>query len=281
MAMTALNGVRLAYEMSGTGEVPLVMVHGDMESRRTWDGVVPHLADSFRVLTYDRRGYGESEPPRRQSSIREDVADLAALIEHLGLAPTWVTGQSGGAVIVLRLAGERPDLLRGIAAHEPGLFGLIADDPVVGPMLESFAPLVAAVTERIASGDHAGGAKRFVEEGLGEGLWNKFPPEFRQDVIDNAPNALDDLNDPEGFAFDLEWIRGFPHPVLLTQGDQTAPVFPPVITELANALPSAEVREFTGAGHPIQGEQPEEYARAVESFILENDRQWAGRSVSG
>ena len=101
--------------------MPLVLVHGSWDSHHDWDLVVPRLADSFRVLTYDRRGHSESERPTGQESVREDVADLAALIEHLGLAPAWVVGNSFGASIILRLAGERPELFRGLIGHEPPL----------------------------------------------------------------------------------------------------------------------------------------------------------------
>jgi pimeloyl-ACP methyl ester carboxylesterase len=267
MTTAVVNGVRLAYEISGTGEIPLVMVHGGFESHRTWDRVVPHLADSFRVLTYDRRGYGASEGPSGQGGVRANVTDLAALIEHLDLAPAWVAGQSAGGDIALWSAAERPELLRGIIAHEPGVPSLLADDPATAPMLEGLTQLVAAVTERIESGDPAGAAEQFVEEALGEGTWARFPPWFRQDVIDNAPNARDELNDPDLLAFDLKWIRGFTRPALLTLGDQTAPVNPPIINKLADALPAAEVREFTGAGHAIQAEQPEDFAEAINAFV--------------
>ncbi len=265
--MVIVNGVRLAYEIHGTGEIPLVLVHGGFESRRAWDLVVPHLADSFRVLTYDQRGYGESERPSGQTGIRENVGDLAALIEHLGLGPAWVVGQSSGGNIVLRSAAKRPDLLRGIIAHEPAFPSLLADDPATTPLIEGFTQLLAEVTERLASGDRAGAAEQFVEEGLGEGLWKKFPPWFKQMVIENTPASLDEGNDPEDFAFDPEWIRGFTRPVLLTLGDQTAPIFPPVITKLAEAMPSAEVQELTGAGHPIMVEQPEDFAEAINDFV--------------
>ena len=265
--VATVNGVRLACEIHGTGDNPLVMVHGSWLSRRTWDPMIPQLAESFRVVTYDRRGHGESEQPGGQGSIREDVADLAALIEHLGLASAWVAGQSFGGSITLRLAGERPDLLRGITAHEPPLFALVSDDPAVAPMLEGFAQLIAAVKERIASGDHAGAAEQFIEEGLGEGLWAKFPPWFRQILIENAPTYLDEANDPDQLAFNLEWISGFTRPALLTNGDQSPPVFPPVITKLVDAMPSAEVQEFSGAGHPIMVEQPDHYAEAITAFI--------------
>src|SRR6266567_33271 len=115
---------------------------GSWASHNIWDFVAPRLAESFRVLTYDRRGHSESQRPSGQGSVREDVADLAALIEHLELAPAWVAGNSFGASITLRLAGERPDLLRGRIGHEPPLFSLLAADPAV-------APLLAEVGQRI------------------------------------------------------------------------------------------------------------------------------------
>jgi pimeloyl-ACP methyl ester carboxylesterase len=266
-ATAVINDVRLAYEISGTEEIPLVMVHGGLLSRRNWDWVVPYLAESFRILTYDRRGYGESERPSGQGSAHRHVADLAALIEHLGLGPVWAAGQSFGGNIVVRLAAERPDLLQGITAHEPDLFSLVADDPAVAPMLEDLKTLNTAVTERITSGDHAGAAKQFVEEGLGEGLWSQLPPEFRQIVTNETPNVLEELNDPDGIVFDLESIRGFTRPALLTFGDQTAPVFPPVITRLAETMSSAEISTFTGAGHIPQVEQPKNYAETITAFV--------------
>lgn len=134
-------------------------------------------------------------------------------------------------------------------------------------MIEDFPQLLATVSERLASGDHAGAAEQFVEEGLGEGLWTKFPPKFRQDVIENTAPSLEEANDPEDDFIDLEWVRGFTRPALLTLGDQTAPIFPPVITKLAEAMPSAEVQKIEGAGHPIQAEQPEDFAVAINDFV--------------
>ena len=84
----------------------------------------PHRATfgcGVRVLTYDRRGHSQSERPTGQGSVREDVADLAALLEHVELAPAWVLANSFGASISLRLASEHPGLFRGLIAHEPPL----------------------------------------------------------------------------------------------------------------------------------------------------------------
>src|SRR5262245_7577527 len=264
MATARVNGVRLFYELSGTGGTPLVLVHGSWDSHHDWDLVVPRLADSFRVLTYDRRGHSQSERLAGQGSVREDVADLAALIEHLGLAPAWVVGNSFGASIALRLAGERPDLFRGVIGHEPPLFSLLGGDPALAPLLEEVGQRIGAVVERIAGGDPAGAAEQFVETvALGPGTWARLPPELKQTLIENAPTFLDEARDPEQLAFDLEWMRGFPRPALLTRGDQSPPTFGPVVAKLAEAIPRAEVFTFLGAGHVPHATHPDAYVEAT------------------
>jgi pimeloyl-ACP methyl ester carboxylesterase len=50
MASVKVNGVRLFYELTGTG-IPLILVHGSWVSHSSWDAVVPALSSSFRVLT--------------------------------------------------------------------------------------------------------------------------------------------------------------------------------------------------------------------------------------
>lgn len=266
MATATVNGVRIFYELNGTGDA-LVLVHGSWTSHHGWDPVVPRLSESFRVLTYDRRGHSNSERPAGQGSIHEDVADLAALIEHLRLGPAWVTGNSFGASITLRLASERPDLFRGLLCHEPPLFSLLARDPSVNQLLAEVGQRIAGVVGRIAAGDHAGAAEQFVETvALGPGTWAHLPAPFKQTFIENAPTFLDEANDPEQLAFDLDWLRGFSQPALLTLGDQSPPIFAPVVTKLVEALPRVEVGTFPGAGHIPHATHPDAYVEAILAF---------------
>lgn len=117
-----------------------------------------------------------SGQPRKAAFAREDVADLAALIEHLELGPLWVAGNSLDASITFRLAGERPDLVRGVIAREPPLFSLLADDPVMAPTLGDADNRISAVVERIAADDHAGAAEQFAETvSLDPGTWAQLP----------------------------------------------------------------------------------------------------------
>lgn len=268
MATAYVNGVRLFYQLSGTGEVPVVLVHGSWDCHQDWDLLVPLLADSFRVLTYDRRGHSASERPPGQGNVREDVADLAELMEHLGLAPAWVVGNSFGASIALRLAGEHPNLLRGIIGHEPPLLSLLAGDPTVASMLVEVEQRINAVVERIAAGDDAGAAEQFVENvALGPGMWAQLPDESRQTLIENAPTFLDESRDPGALSFDLESVRGFAKPTLLTRGGKSPPMFRPVVAKLVETLPRAEVITFPDAGHIPHVTHPDAYAEAVVNFI--------------
>src|SRR5438093_11906065 len=105
MPIENINGVSIFLQEFGSGS-PLVLVHGSWVDRMEWPFVVPLLAPRFRVTVYDRRGHSQSERLPTQGSIREDAADLAALIERAG-APGHVLGIARVASIWVRLAAER------------------------------------------------------------------------------------------------------------------------------------------------------------------------------
>jgi pimeloyl-ACP methyl ester carboxylesterase len=268
MATARVNGVRLFYEVSGDGDPPLVLVHGSWVSHDHWALAAPLLARSFRVVTYDRRGHSRSERPPGRGSVHQDAADLAGLIEHLELGPAWVAGNSFGGTIALRLATERPDLARGVLAHEPPLFALLAGDPDLAPILEEVATRVAAVVERLHTGDHAGAAEQFVETvALGPGTWAQLPDQDQQTMIANAPTFLDETGDPDQLTLDLDRLASFPGPALLTVGDHSPPAFAPVVAKLAQALPHARVVPLAGAGHIPHVSHPDPYTETISAFI--------------
>jgi pimeloyl-ACP methyl ester carboxylesterase len=267
MAIANINGVGLYYEINGTNGSPLVFVHGSWDSHAVWNHVVPRLAESFRVLTYDRRGHSNSERVPGAGRVQEDVSDLAALMENFGLVPAWVAGNSFGASIALRLAGQRPELFCGLKAHEPPLFSLLADDPACAPLLREVKRRFDAVVERIAAGDHAGAAQQFVDSlAIGPGTWAQLPAAVQQMLIENAPTFLDEARDPEQLAFDFEGVRHFSRPTLLTFGAQSQATFRPVVAKLVDALPCAEIQMFQGAGHIPHATHPAAYVESILAF---------------
>ncbi len=271
MAIDNFNGVRLRYELTATGEIPLVLVHGGWGCHHQWDLVVPGLAESFRVLTYDRRGHSESEHPPGQARVRDNVGDLAALIERLGLAPVYVAGNSLGALIALLLAGERPDLLRGVIVHEPALFSLLANDPAVAPILDEVGEQLGSVAERIASGDHVGAAEEFTDAFFAPGEWARLGREYQQTAIENAPTVRKEIQDLEALQIDAGSIEAVSRPVLLTTGEKSPPMFAPVIEKLAEALPRVENLTFPDAGHIPHLTHPAAYVEATTAFIRKHE----------
>lgn len=274
MAFESVNGVRLRYELTATGGHPIVLVHGSWGSHQQWSSVVPGLAESCRVLSYDRRGHSESERerPGGQGSVLEDVADLGALIESLGLAPAYVAGNSFGSAIALRLAVERPELVRGILLHEPPLFSLLAGDPEAAPVLAEVGRAMRVVIEKLASGEVSAAVEEFMQMALAPGEWARLPEELHRIVIENAPTFLDETRDPEALRFDLEWARGFASPTLLTVGEQSPSHYGLVLAKLAEALPHAERLTFPAAGHLPHVTHPAAYVEATTAFMRDHEK---------
>jgi len=234
--------------------------------------VVPALAQRFRVLAYDRRGHGQSERPPGQGSAEEDAADLAALIEGVGLAPAHVAGVSFGGSIALQLAARRPELLRSVAAQEPPLFALLAADPAHGPVMREVLARIGAVVGRLAAGDAEGGTRQFMYTvAFGPGTWEQIPPADRQYLVGNAPTFLDEARDPEAYTLDLAALVACRCPALLTEGAQSPVCFPPVVAMLAAVLPRAQTRVFAGAGHVPIDSHPAEYAAVLAAFTAAVD----------
>jgi pimeloyl-ACP methyl ester carboxylesterase len=267
MPSAAINGVDLYWELTGKAGAPLVLVHGSWGDHHGWDRVLPALSRSFRVLTYDRRGHSRSARPPEQGSVREDVRDLGTLIEHLGLGPAHILGNSFGAAIVLRLAAERPDLFRTLLVHEPPLFGLL-DDAAGRALLRSGDERIRAVVGLLEAGHTEAGARQFMETiAFGPGAWAQFPDELRQTFVFNAATFLDEERDPASRTIDLRTLAQFSRPVLLTQGKVSEPFFPAIVDQLARAFPKAQRRILTGAGHVPHVSHPEDYIEAITSFI--------------
>ena len=266
MPIETINGVGIFIEEYGHGD-PLVLVHGSLVDHMEWPFIVPGLASRFRIVVYDRRGHSQSERLPTQGSIREDVADLAAIIERAG-APAHVLGSSMGASISLRLAAERPDLFRTVNVHEPPLFDLLLDDPKTKPLAVVTEASFLAVADEIAAGNIEAAARRFVEMALGPGAWDSMlPDEAKRMLINNAPTFLDETRDPEVLSIDTEALSRFQGPVLLSGGSESPPFFAPVLHKLAAVLPNATRKTFEGDGHIPHFTHPQEYVEAITAFI--------------
>jgi pimeloyl-ACP methyl ester carboxylesterase len=265
-----VNGVRLYHELHGSGD-PLALVHGSWGDATGWAFVLPHLAESFRVLVYDRRGHSRSERPDTPGNLDEDGDDLAALLEALEMAPAHVVTNSLGGIVSLRLAARRPELFRSLYCHEPPLWGLLEDDPESQDLLRDGTRSVGELAGKIAAGDHEGAARQFAEEvAFGPGAWeNELPPEVRAIMIQNAPTFLDELQDLNLLTIQDDVLARIEVPVHLSDGTDSPPTFGRVVDRLVERIPGATRETIEGTGHVPHMTHPERYVDLVRRAVLE------------
>ncbi len=102
-----VNGTKLYYEITGTGE-PLVLIHGWSFDSRCWDFQFDAFAEKYRVLRYDLRGFGRSALPEAGKEYSH-TADLVALLDHLNIEKAHILGHSYGGRIAFDFVFNFPE----------------------------------------------------------------------------------------------------------------------------------------------------------------------------
>src|SRR5438876_1008597 len=122
----SVNGLDLHYlDWGNVGAPPVVCVHGYTSSAEAFNALARQFHDRFHIVAPDVRGHGESVwSPDSAYQYRDQVADLAGLVDQLGLARFTLIGTSMGGIIAMTFA----------AAHAARLVGLVIND--IGPAVE-------------------------------------------------------------------------------------------------------------------------------------------------
>ena len=107
------NGIELFYEESGAGE-PLLLIAGFACDHTNWRKLVPLLASSYRLITFDNRGVGQSSSPTTPYTIGQMAEDTIGFLDAIGLDSVHVAGHSMGGQIALELALSSPTRVKSL-----------------------------------------------------------------------------------------------------------------------------------------------------------------------
>jgi 3-oxoadipate enol-lactonase len=254
------NGVVLRYELSGTGHMPLLLIHELGGSLEFWDPVLPAFQQNFQVLRYDLRGFGMSE---KVKTLRLDdlLGDIVGLLDTVAITdPCHVVGPALGAGIALAFAAKYPGRVR----------RLVVSSPATG-----VPPERRAQSLQRADAVERGGMRTSVEQSLER----SYPERFRgnrQRFEQYRQRWL--TNDPEGFAainrmlteMDLTQQYGRIACPTLVIGCTYDTIRPPQGVEaIAGQIPNARYVEIA-SGHFMPHQTPELFIKTVLPFLQES-----------
>lgn len=256
-----LGGHPTALRHWGQGGRQVLALHCSLAHSGAWSGLAAGLA-GVRFTAPDLPGHGRSADWPGARDLHETATAMAvALADRIG-GPLDLIGHSFGATVALRLALERPDLLRSLVLVEPVLFSAVRR--AGGAEYAAFASGYAGVNALIGS-DPAQAAALF-HATWGQGSFADLPARQRDYMIRRMPLVAGQnpvlLDDLPGLTAPGR-LEALARPVLLLEGAQSPPVIAAIQQVLAARLPQAWRVVVPGAAHML----PISHAAAVAGHI--------------
>ncbi len=241
-----INNCNLYLETHGPADgQPLIFLHHGLGSTRAWRRQIPDFtAAGYRVLVYDRRGYGQSAQRNglEVPGFETDLADLGALISAFEIEAPMLVGHSDGGTIALYYAAQNPGRVAAlvtIAAH-------IYIEPKMIPAV--------LVLQNTFEGD-----ARF-QAGL-----RRIHGEKVQAVFYNWFNAWKKVN-PAGWDMRPQ-LAQIDCPTLVIQGEADEHATPQHAVDIAASIPQAELWLAPAGRHMLPQEMPGEFNQKVLAFL--------------
>jgi pimeloyl-ACP methyl ester carboxylesterase len=247
------DGHQIWFEVTGDlagGALPLLLSHGFSASAAMWQPNLPVLAADRAVITWDMRGHGRSGSPADPAQYSEaaTVADMAAVLDHLGVGRAVIGGLSLGGYMSLAFYRAHPERVRALLIIDTGP-GFKKDDA-----RESWNK----------SAHHTG--DRFEREGLA--VLKSASPERatvgHRDASGLARAARGMLTQRDARVIEL--LPNIKVPSLVVVGADDAP-FLAASDYMAAKIPGAQKKVIAAAGHAVNIDQPQAFIEAVLPFL--------------
>ncbi len=269
MPTTRSDGTEIYYEEHGDRAAePVLLIMGFIMNAMAWAPQVEALAPQYRVITLDNRGCGRSAQPPGPYSMREMVADTAAVLNAAGVESAHVIGVSMGGMIAQQFVLAHPERVRSLI--------LMATTPG-GPHSYGYEEMRenARLTDGVTSIEEAMTPERMAEFAL-----QVFTPEFLQTQgagfaqmlgsMMQFPSTLDGMRGQMAAIAGHDVYDRLPEirvPTLVLTGSDDVMVDARNAPLIAQRIPGAQLREFPGLRHGFTAERPDEVNAAILEFL--------------
>jgi pimeloyl-ACP methyl ester carboxylesterase len=243
------DGITINYEESGAG-TPLLILPG-------WGGTIDELtpqrealSTTFRVIAADLPGSGKSGPQPRHFATtyyHDDAALFLSFLDELGASPAHLVGFSDGGEYALVMAAARPSAVKSLVTW--GAAGKVPDAPEMAAAMSNLidAPIPPMV-----------GFAEYMKATYGEANARAMTKSFGATIL-AIMKAGGDISRSMAYAITC--------PALLITGEHDFLAAPPVVADMAAAIPNGEFLEAAGAGHPVHHERGEWLTTTICSWL--------------
>ena len=272
--LIAVNGVKLWHRVTGEGEA-VVQIHGAGFGHFNTDPCTPVLADHFKVIDHDLRGYGQSDKPSQDYDMEVWADDIAGLLDAYGIQRAHIHGTSMGGMIAQTFAGKYPQrtisVIINCSAAKLGVTGrLIFKNWIDIVNMDPLGPGSRLLAELIA---WQGLNKAYLADPANAG------------AVDHIQKILTDSNTTEVFTkaclamneMDLTpWLAKISSPALVIGGDEDIMTpwdqGPGGVGQqgIYDGIKGCEKYLIKGGGHSNPFDSTEEYNRTILAFLLKH-----------
>jgi len=262
----------LVLETAGKGE-PLVLIHGWAVDRRMWVHQLPVLRRRFRVITYDRRGFGQSTCA---ANLEHEVEDLKAILAHLAVPKVAIVGMSQGGRIAIRFASQHPEWVSALVLQCPSIDGLIP------PPADNMTPLMDELARMLRAGDRDAfvqrlGAHVLLDPGA---RFTSARAEIMAMLGDYRGEDLMAPASPEvRIEETFEQLTRIGAPTLVITGSKETYWLRQVADYTARNIRGARRRVIRGGRHFVNMTHIADYNRVVLDFLVRATTPWSERAL--
>jgi len=247
-----LSGARLWYKDTGGSGVPIVVLHSNTGSSQNWEHQIPAFtAAGFRLIAYDRRGWGRSvaRPGASPGTAADDLHDL---MKSLGIERFHLLGTAGGGFVAFDYALSFPEQLRSLVIANS--IGGVQDESYLElgrrlrpPQFDAMPPELRELGPSYRAAD-PDGTRRWVE-------------------LEHMSRQSGAPAQPQRNRMTFLTLESIKVPTLLITGDADMYAPPPLLRMFTSRIKESQSLIIPEAGHSSYWEKPDIFNKAVLEFI--------------